>query len=456
LETVLEGGPPIRAGPALPELPRTVRREQIVSEKFGLGGVLKEPPDLEEIASRVRVALAGKNIEIRRRDLRYAPLCIWGVEEPIAQDPRLLRALLDWIDRVGRRSLVRALAAVYFRMFSPDRLEIELVGRALSRMVNESLRALYDLHREFRVFEPEYGPSLVAQACLSRDTMPHKILQGFGLTGQALVDGFGFAVFQEGMHGLRDSLAREPSPKLVRRIRAWTDEPGEASYRDANKTLANTLLLPFANGDPSDEIKDEILDVLLERIGDPRTRSQNWVRMPDAADIARRWLTRLALRQFLEIVDDVAFRDHWDYRRAFWMAFYEKGFIQEAWVAFGPAGAVRAHREFGRSVSFGRLTASSKQVETGHAVLLIRIGDYTIVDWSHNGRCIIWPASDPNSPKLYRATYRSGELAPPVKPNGGFEKAHHHSRSYSWQQSVADFLRIKTGLTLHTRDYRVR
>lgn len=447
---------PLRISPSLANEPRLVRREAEVTAKFGLGGALRPPPDIDAISDRLSRALRHSPGSVSPRDLRYAPLCIWSSSTPIAENPVLLKRLLEQLARAGKRSLIRGLAAAYFRWFSPDRLGIEIVGAVLALMVEDNLPVLADMHQQFSIFNPEHGPSRVAEACLAHSQPPLEFMQGYGLAAHALVTGFGAAVFGEGMKRIQREFGTDPRHDLVQLARQWIEEPLELSYPAANLILAETLLLPFQSRDPSEEIKDEILETLLGRIGDPRTKKGNWVRMPQAAEVARRWLTRLALQQFLDIVDDVAFRDHWDYRRAFWLAFYEKGYIQEAWVAFGPTGADKARRNFGRNASFGRLQSSRKPVEHGHAVLLMRIGDYTVVDWSHNGRCIIWPTSNSDSPKLYEAKYLSGHLAPPWAPEGGFEKSHLGSPRYSWQRDVAAFLRKKTGLSVSDRDFAVR
>lgn len=443
-------------GPAPPERPRLAALEQRFAEQYGVGEV-KPPPDLDEIAERLRAALRGGGAQaIARRDLRYAPQCIWGGFAPFADKPELLKALLDRIVAAGRRALTRTLAAVYFRMYAAKRPGLDLVADALRRLMSPEIGTLYDLHREYQVFDPGSGAEAVSVACLSSGEEPYGFLSKFGFGPQSIIEGFGAAVFVNGMRRIEEDLARAPREGLVSQAVQWVEGPGAQSYATANKTLANALLLPFAKQEPPEDLKTTILDALLDRIGDPRTRSQNWTAMPEAAQVARRWLTRLALRQFLEIVDDVAYKQQWEFRRAFWMAFYEKGFIEEAWVAFGATGRQRALREFGKNTGVARLEASWKPVEAGHAVLLMRIAGLTVCDWSHNGRCIIWPNGSPTAPKLYKPMYRSGDLAPRVAPDGGMEQTHSSPSTYSWQRNVADFLRRKAGVNITDRDFQVR
>lgn len=440
--------------PSLRSRPLTAAAETRIAERFGLGRLLKPPPDLDEIRERLSLALRHGQ-PLSRRDFKFAPLCIWSGDPMIAQDPDLLQRLLHRISEAGRRSLVRNLAQVYFRMFDRDPPGLAAVGRALAKLVTPNFRSLYEFDRDFEVFDPGRGPVRVSEHCIAGGVLPQHMMKRVGLSSMALSVGFGAAVYREGMDRLARQLERDAKERHLEQAIAWTDEPDQTPYVSRNKILAETLLLPFLDKDPPEDLKDRILDAVLERIGDPRTKRTNWVGAEQAADIAKRWLTKLALRQFLEIVDQVARPEHWDYRRAFWMALFEKDAIQEAWVAFGNLGAERARRAFGKQTSFGRLQASWKQVEGGHAVLIMRIGDYVAIDWSHNGRCIIWPKSDRSAPALYQTTYRSGDLAPRTAPTGGIEKSHMGSLSYSWQKVIARFIGDHTGYRLQLRDFQI-
>ena len=448
---------PIVVPGSLPAIGRTVEREMDVAQRFGVSAQLRAPPDLTEIQRRLIKQLEGDGSEpIDRRDLRYAPLCIWDGKLPIAERPRLLERLIRTLETTGRRAIVRMLAAVFFRHFRAHLAGIELVGAALSRLVDENIGSNYRLQSDFSVFDSREGPARVARYCILSNTAPQRLLRGYGLAGEALTSGFGVAVYRCGMAYIAGELTRKVSRSLVERALEWTEEPAPAEYRFGAATFANTLLLPFAGGsEPPDDLKNYIVDLLLDRIGDPRTRSDRWQNMAEAAEIARRWLTGVALRQYLDVVDQVAHLKHWNYRRAFWTAYYEKGAISQAWVAFGPLGAMRARRDFGENLKFGTIATAGKPVEPGHAVLVMRLGDYVAVDWSQNGRCIIWPEDHPDAPRLYEETYRSGDIAPTIAPRGGGEWRHIHSHKYKWQRRVAEFIRRNIGFGLHESDYRV-
>ena len=267
-----------------------------IARRFGVSAQLRAPPDLKEIQRRLIKRLeAGGSEPVDLRDLRYAPQCIWDGDLPIAERPRLLERLIRTLETTGRRSIVRMLAAVFFRHFRANRAGIELVGAALSRMVDESIGSIYRLQSDFSVFDSREGPARIARYCIQSNTAPQRLLRGHGLAGEALTSGFGVAVYRSGMAYIARGLARKASRSLVERALEWTGEPAPAEYRSGAATFANTLLLPFADGDePPDDLKNHILDLLLDRIGDPRTRSDRWQNMAEAAEIVRRWLTGVA------------------------------------------------------------------------------------------------------------------------------------------------------------------
>lgn len=437
-------------------LPKTSNASDVVVERLGVGGTLRPPPDLNDIADDIRQVLGtGRDSGLSRRALKYAPLCLWECDRPLADDKQILEAVLREIHRAGRRSVVRGLASAFFRVYPSDLPGLDLVGEMLKRIISEEYGPLYELHKRFNLFDRRLGPYYVSSKCLEDQELPQQFLRRHGVANDAVSRGVGLSVFREGMDQISNFLSNSQSIEDVYLARLWVEEPEGVSYEGAHRALAGSLLLPFEQTDPREDVKEAILSVVLDVLGDPRTRQTKWIGSESAADVAKRWLTRLALQQFLDIVDETAYAAHWDYRRAFWMSFYEKDAIQEAWVAFGPVGAYKAKQSFGKNASFGRLTASSKPVEPGHAVLLMRIGDYTVVDWSHNGRCIIWPTSDKAAPSLYQQIYLSGVLAPSFAPDGGLEQAHHGAVSYNWQRRVASFVAEKTGYEVREHDFRI-
>jgi len=442
---------------ALPNEPQCRRLADEVARRHALTGVAPEPPDLDAIAARIRETLHRNGASaLRRRDLKYAPLCLWAGDEPIAEhDPVATRLIVETVAERGRRSLIATLAVTYLRYYKPGRAGIGLVGRSLQRLAHWGGPGIAGLESDLDIFDPQHGPDHLAQRALAREETPGEILGSYGLTGDSLTAGLAAEAARQGMARISDELGRNRTEEAVARADHWAYRHDGARFDGASVTLAKTLVGPFLEQNPGAELRQAILNTLLDRLHDPRLYAQNWLQVPEERDRVRGWLTGQSLQQFLDIVDRTAKPSHWIYRRAFWKAFYDTGLMEEAWVAFGPEGESEARFVFGQKASFGTLEHDGKPVEKGHAVLLMRIGNLTICDWSHNGRCIIWPKGDQRAPQLYQASYRSGDLAPANAPDGGLSVTHHASNNYTWQRQIADFIRGKLGVSVQEHDFQV-
>ena len=64
----------------------------------------------------------------------------------------------------------------------------------------------------------------------------------------------------------------------------------------------------------------------------------------------------------------------------------------------------------------------------------MKIGDMTIVDWSHNGKCQFWRRGDANAPSLYQSSYHSALYGAPQ------QEVHASPATYSWQRKVAGII----------------
>jgi hypothetical protein len=228
--------------------------------------------------------------------------------------------------------------------------------------------------------------------------------------------------------------------------------------------VARAIVMPFGDRIPGAADRDLILSFLVSRFGDPRVKRAGWIGMDDVAEVLKRWLTEQSLRQFFDVVDRIAPDGAWKYRRAFWKAYHDAGLIQNAWVVFGPDGAAEVRRSFGRDVRFGIFKGGGrKQVQQGHAVLLLDLGQCVVADWSYNGFCNIWPNSDPDRPKeLNAVNYTSDEIRREVPIDRSELNLTRHdifghggSENYVWQNRVAGRLRELVGVRIPQSAYRV-
>ncbi len=442
-------------------VPATLR----VAEKIGAQGeATLEPPasgNLDEIRRRIERALAaGETVDAR--DLRHAPWCIFAPDAPFSTNAQLLQDLLEQIAARARRPIFRSLAAAYLYFFDPDSRAVQIVGRFLAQRIVKLGAPWTRAEAEIGLFSSVSAPGLVAETALASDHTPDQVFADLGVADPGALAGFGkHAVFR----GLEEIAARSNAAPLERlaRVRDWSTLRGRLRYDEARSRVANALLLPFGDTIPDDEAQQEYLAFLLPLMGDPRTAPGRWTGCEKAQDILRRWLTKVALRQFFEVVDRVAPPEHWSYRRAFWSALYDRHYISDAWVVFESHGARTARAMFGKDISFA--TFDGGGVQTGHSALLLRIGSLIVAEWSNNGKCSIWnQARGEDGPAMFRKGYKAAELRKEIiSGRPGQRKApeqgvflHHGSPEYRWQGEIRDYLGRNVNIYLRPSEYELR
>ncbi|MBB3771997.1 hypothetical protein FHS55_002606 [Angulomicrobium tetraedrale] len=392
------------------------------------------------------------------REARDGAWCLWTTKLALAARPQTLDPFLAQLRDHNNKGASRALALSYLVSFHDDRPGLSAVAGALRDLVSVMGPPFDALHDRFRIFDAAEGPRRIGDAALIARLSPRRILEENGLRMElALAGGYVEPCTRRVLQRAAEDRRLPPAERLdFLPLIALQGDPRRLTFPTHKSLLADALLLPYRAQPPEKAIKDRTLDLLtsLDELGDPRTKSANWVGMPEAREIAISWLTEQALRQFLDVVEAVNPNPNWKYRRTFWEAMYERGLIREAWVVLDRVGANEAFRSFGHNARFARFTAGGG-IQSGHAVLLLRIGRGICAEWSFNGKCRFWVDADrAGAPKLYEPQYdgdflRSGQRYAPV------EEIEHipHTGENAWQHKAARRIASMTGARLSAREY---
>ncbi|CAO4145451.1 hypothetical protein LPLAFNJD_LOCUS1944 [Methylorubrum aminovorans] len=448
--------------PAVPAVSRTSEAAERIVDP-GVTLVERKPEDLDEIASRLIEAF-GTGRTPERRDLNQAAWCIWDGKRPLAGTPDVLGRLLDHVRRGGKQSAFRRLASVYLSKFEPLGTSkragvLRQVAKTLSAVAPDFTGTYSDAGRALHLYDPDRGPNIIAERALAARTSPSKVLEDAGIRNMAAEGGLAEAAFLAGLNQLRHD-ANLTHPDRLARIAEWgLRRDGKVAFEQHRGPFVDALVLPHGTATPPREIMDAYLKFLIAHFGDPRIRQGNWAQMQSAPTV-RRWLTAVSLRQFLDVVDREAKVHQWPYRRAFWEAVHRRELISEAWVVFDEAGDRAARKLFKIDAPYARFTSGGrKQVEKGHAVLLLRVGGGVIAEWSQNGRCDVWHSvSDPTAPKLHQPEYDTDEVRVLGGSSREFRRAeisHNGSAGYHWQAKVANEIYALTNVRVMESEYRL-
>ncbi|KUM27286.1 hypothetical protein AU467_02575 [Mesorhizobium loti] len=412
--------------------------------------------DYDAISEQLALTLS-KGDRITGRQARDGAWCLWQTRFAIAADPATLKPFLGQLRELKHKGASRALALSYLISFHEDRPGLSAVAATLRDLAAVAGKPFDTLEEKFRIFDINDGPRLIGEAALAQRKSPRIVLAEQGLQME-LVLGGGFVepcarrVLERVAEDKRlPSLERIDFVKLI----SVNGETKRLNFPGHKDLVANALLLPYANQRPDEVIRDRTLDLLisLEGVGDPRTRSGNWASMPRSRDIAVSWLTEQALRQFLDVVEEVNPNEYWHYRRTFWEAMHDGDAISAAWVVMDREGAREARRRFGKNTGFAQFTSGA--VQAGHAVLLLRIGEGVCAEWSFNGKCRFWQdAQRQGAPRLYDDGYdaeflRTGTRYPPM-----LEITHYpHTGPNAWQHLAARQIQGMTGMRFSPKEY---
>jgi hypothetical protein len=409
--------------------------------------------DYDALVAKLRsVASSRSLLRLTLREMRLVASCLFdGEQHRLADDEIFLDQYLEALLSIRSRIAIKRLIHCYCVHFHPSHRGIQRIGVFLREAISsiEGRWEWPERHRRHMLFDPAQAPQQLARLTINSRN-PREELEKIGLTGQLLVSGLSSYVFLSALKIIQERLETHANMEDIERAIAWVRNENGGMYFSAHRAaLANAILLPWTQKDPDQELRQKIQSYLLDHWSDPRIDGGSWIGTSEAArDVMIRWLAQATLQQFLKVVDRVAAKHQWEYRRAFWNAYIEKRTVGNAWVAFASVGAQFAKR-LGESSGDPLMSRFATLGGAGpnQAVLLLRIGDLVVADWSHNGRLRIWRRGNPKAPQFNLKSYLASEL----RTDSEFNFV--HKPPDGWQAPTEAFIRRHTGIRLSEAEY---
>jgi hypothetical protein len=388
--------------------------------------------------------------------------CLWTTSPAIAEHDLALGSLLDRVVQrvsVKQKRPYRQLASAYLTDFAADRPALERISGVLRGFAAAAGAPWDKLQTKYAIFDGAQAAVRIARLTLNERAGIHSAFEAAGVSGPLLGGEFVRAAHDEGLKIIAGT-PLSTAAEHVETIRRWSlQSDGSLIFENSKVAFAHAIVDPFGDRIPALSDRRRVLDLMISQFGDPRVKSGKWIGMNDVAQVLRRWLIEQSLRQFLDVVDKIAPDHMWKYRRAFWQAYHEADLLQNAWVVFDDDGAAEARRAFGKEVSFGKFRSGAGK----RAVLLLDFGPCIVADWSHNGRCNIWPKTDRNRPRDLNAPYyMTDDIMRPLPSNRAEANLNKHdifthlsAANYVWQNRVADRLHKLIGVRIPQSAYQV-
>lgn len=450
------------------------------------GGGFGKDPDLRSVGERTysafeRVQFAPNSTTPRQRDWRHIPYALWlDTERGLHTHTPLTDRYFDVAVPEAlntRRPLKwgRGLLHTYLQGFNPENpvfvklahtaREFFLDPRVLASLSETEANGLERLISTLDVLDPLNGPVHVANDILGLPTDKtlaqwqerHALTQGFWLNNfckQAFIEAL------QAPEEVRSTLA------YVKRICEWAmHDMGKPTqrlrYPLCRDEFAYSLLSPWFDRNPPQDLKNALLSELLRTLGDPRHNHAGWLGVRrEAIETASRWLTSRTMDAFFEILrhteDDIG-----PYRRRFWEAYFHAGHILEAWIALGEQ-AVEQLQKIDQSgkLGYGELSYAKilGQISPNQCVLMLRMGNILFCDWSHQGRLRAITHNAKQAPKLYQTEYELFQLRFPTTldfNDGQLDDPgllHYESELGGWQDTARHFIGQHLGIHLDLAD----
>ncbi len=430
---------------------------------------IERPPDVRALGVRLRAqyksARASGYKSLLMSSMRKIPFAYFMDVQPCLSELESTLVSRYWAEalpaamRQARRSK-RWYSPIFFTYCQQFHLQSsdfrDFASRALSALDLHSddlyVQRMQRLQKDLSFFQPNrVGPILAIALLESSKTM-----------SQALEANFLWPEFVDtpmGEHTFSCALDLGPrtmmKPDLIDRILKWSRNGEQPRYPAQRVQLANALLDPWYGVGAPEATKTQLVNYFVKHYRDPRllgpgNPGHQWQGVSQKAiDTMRRWLAGDTLRGFMQILERTA-DSIWRYRQKFWMAYYDAGHIEEAWLVLGDEAALRARQIFTNqpAMTYGRFTGGATAQQS---VLLLKMGGLVFSEWSHNGSLRAFYDRNPQAPSLYAKFYNGNELREPVSldfhdgQNMNPQLTHAASDYGTWQRKARDFINRETG-----------
>jgi len=199
--------------------------------------------------------------------------------------------------------------------------------------------------------------------------------------------------------------------------------------QDTAKVVAMVgLILGAAEHPSSDKLIKEVSGLIEKSFDDPVTEKHKWPFVPDVLGgnsvrekclaTVLKWQVFRSITLFFKIIEQVVESEHkhqFPIRRNFWLNYFNRGEINDAWVILGSRARERMIRLKNQNVEEFRALkwASLSGGPSDQCALLMKVGDTTVMEFSHSGKVRMWGKQDSGRgqiPVLHNRFYDASEL----------------------------------------------
>lgn len=357
----------------------------------------------------------------------------------------LISRLLKQVEASSKSGIYHALLQGYLLIAKANDPLSDVIRKFLLRKSQHFNERVASRVTEYGLLEDMLGRKLSKMIMYDESQTPQAILSAARFNRRGEGAGFLTATFTE----CCDLLSKEYSPKALTRFFEYIGE--DPIFQKNISLYANALLGHWhrQGSDPDETTKRVIQNFMIDQFGDPRIKKMIWNDAGEAKSVLLRWLVAQSLDLMLHVLSASNDTGQWKERAEFWRGYIEIDVVTDAWVVFGRSAyqaAMTMVKEGDLAKGeFGRLHGGG--AEPMHSVLLIRIGDLVISEWTHSGKVRFYDVGGVHTPAFYKSTYHPHLIR---QGAGAKEELIHH---INWQPKFARLIHRYTAIenpTYHT------
>jgi hypothetical protein len=397
---------------------------------------------------RIKASLATDGgVSVQRRDIRFITAVV-GTGNAISAAE--FAKVLSEIDRRRDDSLHRGVFGVLLAGYRNEQLRslarayvvrhVECLRPNVKLFCNESNILENDNHLEPLARELVRSRD-IRSFCLSKNISSNILLSSYGTELK--------------LAAIREALISH-DVELIRKNFDWSflgiGGTPTAEYYEA-------MLTPFEDLPPTAEIQRVIISKTVEKYGDPRIYS--WP-IPSGQDgqsrrdrcvaTVKRWLSIEYLDLFMRIIERTAVDKQFRPRKSFWLQYFEADKISDVTLILASdadrvARRTRTQTTNAEYMQWAKLTSALPN----QSVLLMRLGDLIIAEWSHSGAIRFWKATNESAPQFHSPEYLGHQLRQSslkVKVGSEFKDAITHHENGHWMRWASRAIEHHTGVSV--------
>ena len=213
----------------------------------------------------------------------------------------------NYLQHYGSPRIMRRLSLYYIMHYMLSAPSFHHIGQFLASNFAEC-GPWGERHVAYGLFNTTSAFRRLSTEAMKAEQGPRKFIESIGFTGSLGASNLAGEAFMSSCAELRKSLKYNKNAIIdIRKICDWAIMNKGFAYAGiprAKSTFVESLLMPWLDNQPSDAVKEYILESLLRLFRDPRISPQTWTGISeDAISVMYRWLTKASLEQFLAVVD---------------------------------------------------------------------------------------------------------------------------------------------------------